>query len=77
MTRTIQDRDLQLWEAYASAGGTGTPERSRIVFQCLSDPGRRARALLRDAANGEVEREIATLPEAALVDLLADAEELK
>lgn len=76
MTRTIQDQDLQLWEAYANSGDFGSAQRARIVFQCLTDPGRRARVLPRDAARSVVEQAVVTLPEAELVQLLNAAEEL-
>jgi hypothetical protein len=77
MARTIQDQDLQLWEAYASAAASGSRERGHIVFQCLSDTSRRARSLAREADKAGVEKELATLSEAELVALLAAAEELK
>jgi hypothetical protein len=77
MTRTIQDHDLQLWEAYANSGEFGSADHAKIVFQCLSDPGRRARVLPRDAARSDVEHEIATLSDDQLVDLLSGAEELR
>lgn len=77
MTRTIQDRNLEIWEAYAAAGDSGTPERSRIVFYCLSDRTRRARAVARDADRAAVEREVAGLPDPELRSLLEQARELK
>lgn len=76
MTRTIQDRDLLLWEAYASAGESGRRTGGRIMFHCLTDPSRRARELTREADEKDVAREIATLHEAELVDLLAAAAEV-
>jgi hypothetical protein len=77
MTRTIQDQDLQLWEAYANSGEFGSAERAKIVFQCLTDPSRRARVRARDRPRSRVEHEIATLPDSELLELLAGAEELK
>lgn len=77
MTRTIQDQDLLLWEAYASAGKSGGTDRARIIFHCLTDPSRRARSLPREAGKVDVENEIATLADAELVDLLREAVELK
>ena len=76
MTRTIQDPDLQLWEVYATAAKSGFPQRSRMVFHCLTDPGRRARFLERDGDKAEVEHEVATLAPADLVGLLARAADL-
>jgi hypothetical protein len=77
MTRTIQDQDLQLWEAYANSGEFGSAERAKIVFQCLTDPSRRARVLPRHVSRTDVEHEIATLSDGELVDLLTGAQELK
>jgi hypothetical protein len=77
MTRTIQDQELQLWEAYASAAASGSRERARIVFQCLTDTSRRARELAREGDKAAVEKEVATLPDYELLGLLAAAEELK
>lgn len=77
MTRTIQDANLEIWEAYASAGDFGFPDRSRIVFYCLSDRTRRARAVSRERDRAGVEHEISNLAEADLRGLLEEAEELK
>ena len=77
MSRTIQDANLEIWEAYASAGDFGFPERSTIVFHCLSDRTRRARAIQRQADKAEVEHEVSALSEPELVALLAEARELK
>ncbi len=76
MTRTIQDLDLHLWEAYANSGDFGSADRATIVFQCLTDPVRRARILPREADRAVVEQEVATLPEPDLRKLLASADEL-
>lgn len=43
MSVTFTDDDLQSWEAYASAGDFGLAIHPKIVFNCVSDPGRRAR----------------------------------
>jgi hypothetical protein len=74
MARTIQDHDLLLWEAYTAAGAFGFPDRSKLVFHCLTDPGRRARVLQRDADLSEVTAEVNTLSEAELLVLLGRAE---
>jgi hypothetical protein len=77
MTRTIQDSDLRLWEVYASSGDFGSPDRARVVFHCLTDPGRRARYLDRDRGRADVEQEVATLSEEELGGLLEGAREVK
>ena len=76
MSRTIQDPGLQLWEVYATSGRAGFPEHARMVFQCLSEPGRRARFLEREGDKSDVENEVTSLPPADLVRLLEQSEEL-
>ncbi|HEM47549.1 MAG TPA: hypothetical protein ENO23_10960 [Alphaproteobacteria bacterium] len=77
MSRTIQDQDLQIWEAYASSGEDGFPARSKLVFHCLSDRTRKARFSVRDGAKSDVEKEVATLSDAQLAEILSGADELK
>ena len=77
MSRTIQDSNLAIWEAYASSGDFGSPEHSKIVFHCLSDRKRRARAIERDQDKAAVEHELSTLSEAELTGLLEQARDLK
>lgn len=77
MTRTIQDSGLRLWEVYANPGDFGSAERATMVFQCLTDPDRRARLLPRRAARAQVEEEVKRLSEEELVALLEDAAEMK
>lgn len=77
MSRTIQDRDLQIWEAYASSGDSGFPRHSHMVFHCLTDMTRKARFVEREGTKSEVEREVITLPDARLAEILGQAQELK
>lgn len=77
MSRTIQDSNLEIWEAYASAGDHGFPAHSTIVFHCLSDRMRRARAIQREGDKAAVEQEVASLPEHELAALLESAKEVK
>jgi hypothetical protein len=76
VSRTIQDPNLLLWEVYATAGRSGFPDHARMVFQCLSDPGRRARFLEREGDKSDVENEVATLPPDRLLEMLDTASEL-
>lgn len=75
--RIIQDANLDLWEAYASAGGFGFPDHSKMVFHCLSDRTRRARALEREGDKAAVEGEVATLSNEELSELLGQTSEIK
>jgi hypothetical protein len=77
MTRTFQDHDLQLWEAYANPGEQGSAERAHLLFHCLSDPGRRARVLRLEAPRSNVEQELVAADDGRLVELLGRAEEVK
>jgi hypothetical protein len=76
MTRTIQDQDLLLWEAYATAGDFGYPDHSKIVFHCLSNPGRRARILEREGDKSDVEQELVRMSESELEELFDRTKEL-
>ena len=80
MTRTFQDEDLLLWEAYAAAPRRGTAQEerrgARILFHCLTDRTRRARVLERDEDRTAVERRIENADDPELVELLASSEAL-
>ncbi len=77
MTRTIQDQDLLLWEAYASTGDYGYPQQAKIVFHCLTNPALRARVVEQEGDKSDVESQLVTLPESELLGLLAETKELK
>ncbi len=76
MTRTIQDDDLLVWEAYPSSGENGFPDRTEIVFVCLSDRDRRPRSITRDGATADVEQEVEQASEEALCALLRAAHDV-
>ena len=76
MSRTFQDPDLLKWEAYASGGAHGYAEEARIVFNCLSDRGRRARVVQIGGDQSDAERMVAEASEERLAQLLAGAAEL-
>ena len=76
MSRTFQDSNLMEWEAYASGGPHGYADGARIVFNCLSDLGRRARVVVLGGDQSDAEREVAEADDRRLAQLLAGAEEL-
>ena len=76
MSRTFQDADLLKWEAYASGGPHGYADQARIVFNCLSDRARRARAVVLGGDQSDAEREVAEADDRRLAQLLAGAEEI-
>jgi len=55
MSVTFTDEDLQAWEAYATGGEYGLSNHPKIVFNCVSDPTRRARyvEVMGDEADAE------------------------
>ena len=81
MTRTFQDEDLLLWEAYAAAPKLGKDQDdrrgARIMFHCMTDRTRRARVLKRDEDRAAVESRIADADPSELVELLEAAEPLE
>lgn len=81
MTRTFQDNELLLWEAYAAAPRLGRDQEgrrgARIMFHCLTDRTRRARVLKQEDDRAEVENRIADAEESELVELLEAAEALE
>ena len=77
MSRTFQDANLLKWEAYASGGPHGYSDEARIVFNCLSDRGRRARVVQVGGDQSDAERAVAEATDARLAQLLAGATELR
>jgi hypothetical protein len=77
MTRTFQDQDLQLWEAYASSGEFGSADRAHLIFQCLTDPGRRARMVDLEASRSAIEQKIVDAEPQRLSELLGQAVEVR
>ena len=77
MSRTFTDDSLLTWEAYASGGPLGLARPAKIVFQCLSDPDRRARYVQQDMDNATAERIVHELPVKQLREMLAGSTELE
>lgn len=76
MSRVFTDEGLMTWEAYASGGKFGLPDDPKVVFNCLSDPGRRARWVRIDGDEADAEEAVHAMPEAELRELLRGAREL-
>lgn len=77
MSRVFTDKEMLTWEAFASTGPFGLPRPSAIVFQCLSDPDRRARRVRHEDDNASAERLVHELSETALRQLLDESTELE
>ncbi len=77
MARNVLDRDLRVWEAFASTGPYGYPEGSCVVFRCTSDPVLRPRAcsIVGDKSDAEATVESATRED--LLEMLSGAEPLR
>jgi hypothetical protein len=76
MSRVFTDASLLTWEAFTSAGPFGMPQNANIVFQCLSDPNRRARYVQQEGNAAGAERTVRELSDRALAELLLTTEEL-
>lgn len=76
MTRTLQDQDLLIWEAYATTGDYGYPQGSRMMFHCITDPGRRARFLEREWDKSDVEGELSRISDDELLRLFEETGEM-
>jgi hypothetical protein len=76
MSRTFTDDSLMTWEAFASTGPFGLPRPAKIIFQCLSDPGRRARYVEEDLDEATAERTVHGSAEQELRRLLTTSREL-
>ena len=76
MSRVFTDQNLLTWEAYASGGKFGLPERPKIVFNCLSLQDQRARYVVFEGDEADAEEAVAEWPDARLRELLSSSREL-
>lgn len=58
MSRVFVDESLLTWEVYPSGGDFGLPDTPKIIFHCVSDPGRRARFLEFEGDDADAARAI-------------------
>lgn len=76
MSRRFQDGNFLQWEAFASTGPFGYPERPHIVFNCLTDKTMRPRYVERPGEEPELERWVENASEQDLRELLDTARAL-
>lgn len=76
MSRTFTDDNLISWEAYASGGKFGLPERAKIVFVCLSDPHLRSRYVVGPGDEAEAAGAVHNYSDDELRSMLRVAAEL-
>lgn len=74
MARSFVDDALQSWEAWASSGRY--TEHARIVFQSLTERGRRACIFPFPGTHAEAEHAVASADTTQLKAWLADARQL-
>jgi hypothetical protein len=77
MTQKFLDKDLLLWEAYASTGAFGFPENPKIVFNCLTDRVMRPRTLVTEGDEAGAQAQLANASKAELLALFEQAKEIR
>lgn len=73
MSRTFTDDGLMTWEAYASSGEWGRPDRPAVVFNPLSDTTLRPRYVELTGDEADAEALVLGSDEARLRELLRQA----
>jgi hypothetical protein len=76
MSRTFQDNDFLVWEAFASGGRNGFSENANLVFYCQTDRSLRARVFRPGGDNADVEAVLSSATADELLELLYKAEEV-
>jgi hypothetical protein len=70
MSRTFQDENFLVWEAYPSAAKFGFSQDPFLVFQCITDRGLRPRSLQVTGDAADAERLVVRASPAELLALL-------
>jgi hypothetical protein len=76
MAREFRTSDLQIWEAFATTGEHGFPERSRIGFRCRTDRSALPRWIEIDGDKSDAEAKLQILAPSELEELLGRADGL-
>jgi hypothetical protein len=76
MSVTFTDDDLHAWEAYATGGDYGLSINPKVVFNCVSDPLRRARYLEFTGDEADAEGLVNESNVAQLKAMLKESQEL-
>ncbi len=77
MSHTFTDENLLTWEAFTSSGTFGFAIRPRIVFNCLSDPNRPPRYVVRPGDEADAEEQVIEFDEKKLREMLRSSKELE
>jgi hypothetical protein len=76
MSRTIIDRELKSWEAYATTGDFGLTAPAKIAFRCTSDGSQRPRVVDFEGDKSEAERAVLALTVQELLEVLERSAEV-
>jgi hypothetical protein len=76
MARSILDDELRTWEVFPSTGAYGYSPRSKLVFQCTTDPAQPPRSCTLDGDTSDAEALLVRAPASELAALLQRAEPL-
>ena len=77
MSRTFQDENFLVWEAFASTGDFGYPEAPQVVFNCLSNKTIRPRYVKLEGWEPEAQRRIQSVSDDELLKLFQTARPLE
>jgi hypothetical protein len=77
MRRTFTDDRFDEWEAFVSGGQPGGSQAARILFNCISTPGRRPRYVVHASGDpAAAEQELYNMDDAGVIELFESSEEL-
>jgi hypothetical protein len=76
MTRTFQDKNFLVWEAFPSGGRHGFSDNPNVIFNCLTQRDIRPRFLRAGADEADAQRLVAEASPTELLAMLERAEEL-
>ncbi|HEU5210566.1 MAG TPA: hypothetical protein VFU06_14330 [Longimicrobiales bacterium] len=76
MSRTFQDENFLVWEAFPSGGNFGFDDDVRIVFHCVTDRRVRPRFVETDDDSADAARIILKAAPAELLDMLRRSHEI-
>ena len=76
MSRTFQDENFLVWEAFPAGGSFGFDEDVKIIFHCVSDSRVRPRFVVTANDSADAEQQIQRASAAELLALLNNSREI-
>jgi len=73
MSRTFQDHNFLVWEAYPSGGRHGFSANAQIIFHCLTDRDMRSRRMYTTDDEAAAQKLVQEVDEAELLAMLERA----